>query len=327
MAAPPKTRLGIGMHCYGMQWGLAKKNPNAARFHDAATFLAYARELGAGGVQVAIGAPDAADTRALRQNAEAWGLYLEAQSSLPSTDADLDRFQREVRAAAEAGATILRTAMLSGRRYETFRSVGDFRRFADSAWNALTRAEPILRKHRLRLAIENHKDWRIAELLDIIRRISSEHVGICIDTGNSIALLEDYLETVKAFAPFAASTHIKDMALADHESGFLLAEVPLGEGFLDLKAIIDIVTRANPAIHWNLEMITRDPLRVPCLSENYWATLQHVPARDLSATVALLRQKTKPLPTISHLPEDTQRKLEDDHVRRSLTFAAHTLQL
>jgi sugar phosphate isomerase/epimerase len=310
-----------------MQWNLAKKNPKAARFHDAATFLAYAHELGAGGVQVAIGAPEVAYTRDLRKNTEAWGMYLEAQTSLPFTDADVARFEREVRSAVEAGAMIMRTAMLGGRRYETFRSAADFRTFADSAWKALTRAEPILRKHRIRLAIENHKDWRISELLEIVRRISSEHVGICIDLGNSIALLEDYIETVKAFAPFAASTHIKDMAVADYESGFLLAEVPLGEGFLDLKALVEIVTRANPTIQWNLEMITRDPLRVPCLTETYWATLQEVPARDLSLTVGLLREKGKPLPTISHLSEETQRKLEDDNVRRSLSFASRTLGL
>lgn len=327
MANASKKGLGIGMHSYGMQWKFGRENPKAARFHDVATFLAYANEIGAGGVQASIGTPEASYTRKLRKNCENWGMYFEAQASLPFKETDMDRFEREVRAAADAGATVMRTAMLGGRRYETFHSAGEFRTFAASAWQALARAEPIIRKHHIRLAIENHKDWRIAELLEIIRRISSEHVGICIDTGNSIALLEDYLDTVKAYAPFAASTHIKDMAVADHESGFLLAEVPLGQGFLDLKSVVEIVNKANPAIQWNLEMITRDPLRIPCLTEGFWPTMEELPARDLSATVGLLRQKAKPLPTITHLPEDGQRKLEDDNVRQSLTFASQSLQL
>ena len=62
------------------------------------------------------------------------------------------------------------------------------------------------------LAIENHKDWRVDELVDILRRLKSGHVGVCVDFGNSIALLEDPMEVVEAMAPFAFTTHVKDMA-------------------------------------------------------------------------------------------------------------------
>ena len=109
--------LGIGMHSYGEQWKLAKETPERAWFHDALTFLEYAHSIGAGGVQVAIGARDADYTKRLRSRAEALGVYLESQTSLPRDENDVARFEAEARSAKDSGATVMRTAMLSGRRY------------------------------------------------------------------------------------------------------------------------------------------------------------------------------------------------------------------
>src|SRR4029434_9007928 len=117
-----------------------------------------------------------------------------------------------------------------------------------------TLAEPIVRRHGMRLAIENHKDWRIGELLELLRRISSEYVGVCVDTGNSMALLEDPQAVVEAYAPRAFTTHFKDMAVEADPDGFLLAEIPLGDGFLDLRAIANRLKQANPGIRFNLEL-------------------------------------------------------------------------
>ena len=43
--------------------------------------------------------------------------------------------------------------------------------------------------------------------------LGSEHVGVCLDTGNNVALLEDPMEVVETLAPLAFTTHIKDMAV------------------------------------------------------------------------------------------------------------------
>ena len=308
-------RLGIGMHSYGLHW-------KAKRFHDALTFLEYAHELGAAGVQVSIGNRDGGYTRSLRQRCENWEMYLESQATLPSDDSQKERFAAEVRSAHAAGATVMRTAMLSGRRYETFNTAQEFETFAAKSWKALTLAEPIAKQHGIRLAVENHKDWLISELLELVRKISSEYVGICVDTGNSIALLEDALAVVDAYSPFVASTHLKDMGVALFENGFLLSEVPLGAGFLDLPRIMKTIEQANPKIRWNLEMITRDPLEIPCLQDKYWATLKTMPARQLAEAVGTVRTHQTDLPRVSHLSEAGKLKAEDDNVRQSLAVFA-----
>ena len=85
-------------------------------------------------------------------------MYLEGIIALPRDEADRDRFEAEVRTAAWAGATIVRTVMLSGRRYETFSTADAFRRFAASSSHSLELAAPVVARHGILLAVENHKD-------------------------------------------------------------------------------------------------------------------------------------------------------------------------
>ena len=321
----PRKRnpIGIGMHSYGYQWRAAKQKPNGAKFHDALTFLQYAHQLGAAGVQVAIGDNDRAYAQRIKAEVETRGLYFEAQFQLPKDDTDLDRFERDVRLARDAGATVFRTACLSGRRYETFKSAEEFREFAARSHHSLRLAEPALKRHDLRMAVENHKDWLVPELLEIVRKFSSEWMGICVDTGNSIALMEDATSVIEAYAPFAFSVHLKDMAFDEYADGFLLAEVPLGRGFLPISRVVQILQKANPAVQFNLEMITRDPLRIPCFTDAYWATMRSMPASQFAQMLGTAKgnMSKTPLPRLSELSLEKQLLLEDEHVRASLAFA------
>lgn len=330
-AEPPaeKNPIGLGMHSYGYQWRAAKQRREGTKFYDALTFLQYAHRLGAAGVQVAIGDSDRTYAQHIKAEAEKHGLYFEAQFQLPKDDTDLGRFERDARLARDAGATVFRTACLSGRRYETFKSLKEFRDFSTRSHNSLRLAEPLLKRHRLRMAVENHKDWLVPELLETVRKFSSEWIGVCVDTGNSIALMEDAMKVIEAYAPFAVSIHLKDMAFANDKDGFLLAEVPLGRGYLSISRIVQILRKANPAVRLNLEMITRDPLRVPCLTDAYWATMPGTPGSDFAQTLAAAKQHNSktPLPQTSALQPAEQLRLEDEHVRASLTFARTQLLL
>src|SRR5205085_11588376 len=144
--------------------------------------------------------------------------------ALPKDESDVARFESEVVSSKQAAATVLRTVCLNGRRYETFASSDEFRQFADRSWKSLTLAEPVAAKHHVRLAVENHKDWRTDEMLAWLKRLSSELVGVCLDTGNSVALLEDPHAVVEALAPWTFTTHFKDMAVSESDDGFLLSE-------------------------------------------------------------------------------------------------------
>jgi sugar phosphate isomerase/epimerase len=326
---PEQKRMGIVIHSYPLRRAADHADKDKPRFDDPLTFLEYCRGLGAGGVQVGIGVRDEAYATKLRRQLDDHKLYLEGSIRLPRTKDEVARFTAEVQSAKQCGATVLRTTLMDGRRYEVFDTAEAFRRFQEQSWQALLLARPVAEKHDVKLAVENHKDLRSGELADVLKRLDSRHVGACVDTGNNIALLEDPLEVVETLAPYALSSHIKDMGVEEYAEGFLLAEVPLGTGFLDMPKIIDTLRRARPEIRFNLEMITRDPLRVPCLSKKYWATFADLPGRHLANTLAMVRANAakKPLPKISGLSAEEKVKLEDGNVRRCLSHAREHLGL
>src|SRR5438552_8256993 len=195
---PRRKRLGVCSYSYNIHWRAARDGHPKVRFKDTIEFLEYCHQLGAGGVQIGVGSRDTDYRKKLRAKAEAYEMYFEGQASLPQQSSDVERFDAEIRAAREAGAAVVRTAMLGGRRYETFDSAEAFRQFAEKSWHSLTLAEPILKKYRVRLAIENHKDRRVPELLDLLKRIGSEYVGVCVVVGNNIALHDDPMAVVEA---------------------------------------------------------------------------------------------------------------------------------
>jgi len=218
---------------------------------------------------------------------------------------------------------IIRTVCLSGRRYENFDTSEAFQQFRGASVKSLQLAEPIMRKHRMKLAVENHKDWRTEEFLEILTTIDSEWIGVTLDTGNNIALLEDPMEVVKVLAPYALTVHLKDMAVDEYEDGFLLSEVNLGDGFLDIEGMIALIRKHNPAIRFNLEMITRDPLKIPCLTEKYWATFSKIQTTEFAIFLKKIREhkSNKALPRISDKPTDEQLALEIDNNKTSAVFA------
>jgi sugar phosphate isomerase/epimerase len=256
-------------------------------------------------------------------------MYTEASITPPKSADDVSRFENDVRTAQAAGASLARTVILPGRRYEQFKSLQDFRQAEQHGLQSLQWAEPVLARHRFRFAVENHKDQRIAEKLETLKRVGSEYIGLCVDVGNSFTLMEDPIEVARAYAPYAFTVHFKDQALREAPDGFWFADVPMGEGFLDLPALLKILRDARPEIHFNLELITRDPLSVPVLKEDFWVTIPDAPASQLAHVLGLVKTRGSPKPftTLSQLPLEQQLALESSNVIQSLTFARDRLGL
>jgi sugar phosphate isomerase/epimerase len=194
-------------------------------------------------------------------------------------------------------------------------------------------AEPVLRKYQVRLGVENHKGYRAAEQAAWLKRLSSEYVGVCFDFGNNLSLCEHPTETLRTLLPYVFFTHIKDMAVEDYDDGFLLSEVPLGEGILDLTEMVRLLRQKDPNIIFELEMITRDPLKIPVFTPKYWATFDDsyspLPGRDLANTLLLVRRnKPKaPLPRVNGLSSEARVKLEDENNLKCITWAHENLAL
>ncbi|HEY6226119.1 MAG TPA: sugar phosphate isomerase/epimerase, partial [Verrucomicrobiae bacterium] len=149
-----------------------------------------------------------------------------------------------------------------------------------------------------------------------------EWIGALVDFGNNISLLENPYELADALAPFAFGSHVKDMGVQEYQDGFLLSEVPLGEGILDLPRIVAILRKANPQIRLSLEMMTRDPLKIPCLTQNYYATFVNRNSARLAETLALVKSHAAAkLPHTTGLNAEQRLKFEDENVRKCVEWA------
>jgi sugar phosphate isomerase/epimerase len=329
-AAETAERCGLGVciYCLGIR-NRFERERGRTDFFEPLRFLEHCHELGAGGIQTPLGVRDAEYAEGLRRRAEQLGMFIEGIAGLPHQPGAVEQFDAQIRTARAAGARAVRVVMMPGRRYERFDSTEEFREFAERGRKALELAEPVAAKHKLPLAVENHKDHRVPERLDVLERLSSEYVGTCVDTGNSFALCEDPLAVVEAYAPRAFSVHLKDQGVREYDEGFLFGDVPLGQGFLDLPKMVEVLRKAKPDVCFTLEMITRDPLRVPCLTEKYWATMADVPGRDLARTLRTVRANSaaEPLPRISDLAHDRQVAREQSNVRECLAYAREHLGL
>jgi len=327
-------RLGICTDSYALRFRASRDGgQDKERFAEPLGFLDHCHRLGAGGIQMNIGPQYEGYAVRLRRQAETYGMFVEGSAGLPKDQSDLERFEAEVVASKNSGVTVIRVLFPSrgtGRRYEAFNTAAEFHEACERGRRMLELAEPVATRHKVRLALENHKDQRVPEMLETLKRVSSEYVGICVDTGNNIAMLEDPMELVEAFAPWAFAVHLKDMAVQEYEDGFLLAEVPLGDGILDLPKVVQTLRSRHPEVRFSLEMMTRDPLNVPCLTDKYWAAMADVPGRDLARTLKMVRARGRKeaLPRIIKvlsLPE--QFMVEEENVRKCLAYARERLDL
>ncbi|TDB68287.1 sugar phosphate isomerase/epimerase [Arundinibacter roseus] len=323
------SQMGIVVHSYASRWNSKTPSSTFPGFTNALDLMQHCHQIGAGGIQVVVRDWGDEFSKKVRSQREKWDMYLEGSISLPRTAEDVSRFEQDVKNAKEAGAQVLRTVCMNGRRYESLKTAQEFQEFKKNAIQSLQWAEPVVRKHKVKLAVENHKDWRATELAATMRQLDSPWVGVTLDFGNSIALLEKPMEVVQTLLPFLMSTHVKDMGVQEYDDGFLLSEVPLGEGILDLPAIVALCQKQNPTVTFNLEMITRDPLKIPCLQPEYWATMAEVSGAEAAAIIRMIREKKSKtdLPVLSDKTVEERLNIEEKNILESLNFSRKTLKL
>lgn len=324
-----ENRMGIVIHSYGFRYGSKVESKNYPAFNNSIDLLEHTAKIGAGGVQITFSDWKDDFASSVREKADKLELYVEGSIAVPKNEGEVERFERNILNAKTAGMKVVRTVCSTGRRYEVLKSQEEFDLMYKNAITSLKLAEPILRKHQVKLAVENHKDWRADELISIMKVLNSEWIGITLDFGNSMALLEEPMTVVEKLAPYTFTTHVKDMAVEDYANGFLLSEVQMGNGICDLKKMTEICKKYNPNITFNLEMITRDPLEIPCFTDNYWATFSKISGIELAKIIQNVKQNKfgGALPRVSQLNSEEKLKIEEDNILACLNFSKENLRL
>jgi sugar phosphate isomerase/epimerase len=320
--AGKQTKMGIVVHSYAFRWNSKIPSNKYPGFATALDLLQHTAYIGAAGIQVMVNGWDTDFAKKVRDQREKLGLYLEGSIGMPSKAEDVPSFEQTVINAKEAGAIVLRTVTSIGRRYEAYHSAAEVEDFKKKALESIRWVEPILRKHKVKLAVENHKDWTAPELAAAMKSISSEHVGVTLDFGNSISLQEQPMEVINTLVPYLTSTHVKDMAVEEYQDGFLLSEVPLGKGVIDLDKAFALCMKQNPKANFSLEMITRDPLKIPCLTDAYKTV---VPTKPIDISTLKKKQSLNP-PYVSQLSDEDKLAVEEKNIIECVDYSKKKLK-
>ncbi|MCW5976560.1 MAG: TIM barrel protein [Bryobacteraceae bacterium] len=269
----------------------------------------------------------------IRGQIEKYDMRLTVGVRTPRSDDDLPRYEAAVKALSEMdGRVACLLDQFSGRRYEQFKTAAEYHEFLAMCKAAVARALPVLARYKMPLAIENHKGWRSGELVDWVKSTGSEYIGVCLDLTNNVSLVETPAQTIEMLAPYTLFVSFKDIGVDFYDEGLLLSEVPFGEGHLDLPAVVALLQKKDPNMLFQLEMITRDPLKVPIFTEQYWKIFDDkspAPARDLAMLIDWVRKHPpkKPLPRVSGLSPKERLALEDKLNQQCVDYARDNLPL
>jgi sugar phosphate isomerase/epimerase len=227
--------LRTGISSYAFRWAIGTPGFTPSQPLTPHTLLEKAAWLGAEVVQICENLPldrlDEPGLRALGRQAESLGISLE----VGTVGFEHEHLARYVEIARLVGARVLRVTEAQEGALATLEGTAA----------ELRRALPACRAAGVTIAIEN--DFRLSsgQLAALVQAVDDPHMGICLDTANSIAGLEGWREVMRNLAPYAASLHAKDVAAEKQGTGFAIRGRPLGQGLVDLPAVLEAVWAAG----------------------------------------------------------------------------------
>ncbi len=112
---------------------------------------------------------------------------------------------------------------------------------------------PLLKKYRIKFAVENHEEETSDEIVSIINKVGSPWLGSHCDIGNSMMAWEDPLKAVEKLAPSAFTSHFKDHIIIEDNGEYKICGVPLGQGNIDIDECFRILLDKSTLQRINIE--------------------------------------------------------------------------
>ena len=109
-------------------------------------------------------------------------------------------------------------------------------------------AVKVAEEYDVKLAMENHLDYTSDECLDLLNRVNSPYLGLNLDTGNFLRLLDDPVDGAKKLADRVLATHIKDLLPVKGVNAtewYFFSSTPVGAGLVDNQKLAQILYDAN----------------------------------------------------------------------------------
>jgi 3-oxoisoapionate decarboxylase len=235
--------MRIGISSWSCPWAIGVPGyPAPDRPMDAKGLLKLAQLVNAAVLQIADNLPlhamDAGELTALAHEARQSGIGLEAGTC----GLDPKNLMLYLGIAKSAGASLVRTLPHNGSDRpdleEAARRLGLVKRQYEEAG--------------VTLAIENHDFYPCFWLKQLVERLDSPCIGVCLDAVNGLGQGESFREVLECLGPYTVNFHCKDFVIVRKPSnlGFDVIGAPAGEGMLDLNAAY---SKLPGGISWVIE--------------------------------------------------------------------------
>ena len=193
--------MKLGISSYSFTWAVGVKGHYPENRLNEIDLLDLAKELGVALVQIADNMPlhEMAGERIanLLKKANEYHIELETGANV-LTENNLGRY---ILLAEKLGSRILRFA-IDGK---------DYHPGVSEVIAIIMNAEQELKNRNITLALENHDRLFASDFINIVEKVGSPYVGICLDCANSLGLGEGFHEVVRELAPYTVNFHLKEV--------------------------------------------------------------------------------------------------------------------
>jgi len=263
---------------------------------------------------------DEAAVRAIREHADRLGIKLQLAfgSVCPSSRAFAtqqgtleEQISRSLRASQIFGASCMRCILGS----DTERP--QIAMHIDNMVKAVRSLRSRILDSGVKLAWENHGgDVQAREMKPAIEAMGTDVIGVCLDSGNPVWMLEDPRMTLEVLGPYALTCHVRDSAVWLTPDGIAVRWVNMGDGNVDIDSWLRQFIATHPGLPIIFENLVSGAPRVHKIyDQTWWANWSKTPAPDFARFLAIA-EKGKPVPPPAPQPGKTagQQKIDDLNV-------------
>lgn len=184
--------------------------------------------------------------QSVREHSDALGIKLD----VGVRETDVEAYYRAFDKAGILGASVIRFVYDMNRKKDPQEDAAELGKMLKCIDSILPAAESA----GLTLAMENGPFLMHDDIIKIIKRYNSDHLGACVDSMNCVYAVYRPEEVFAALAPYAKMVHLKDFDIIPNKRGYVINGVALGDGYTDWKKVISYLEDANYSGNAYLEL-------------------------------------------------------------------------
>jgi sugar phosphate isomerase/epimerase len=323
-----RNRVGAVAYSYQYSIGLFSYKDRPHERFDALKFVEATHKAGGEVAQLyytQIRDLDEEGLKRLRQRAEELDVLLEVHGG--GALGNWSKFEETMQRAANLGSKVVGCSfgfLMRPERISTLDAWDDHTRQCEARLRELA---PLAKSLGVTIGVENHLDFSVQELRDLITSVNSPNVGVLFDVGNILGTLDDPTEAADVLGPLTVATHYKDFAIEEVARGFRFCMVPLGCGSVRLREVTEqLLKHVDPEMGMSIEMINGQHFELNWLEDRFWTAYRNKTARQVAATLRHVRGKAIDIDEyilieeVDKLPHEEHMQYEQDRMAQCISY-------